>query len=55
MSYRTPENLAAIKLGKMARNRLDKYLAKLKFGDSHDQIETYDVSRVPYMRIYTSV
>jgi len=31
--------LAAIKFGEMARNHLDKYLANLKFGDSHDQIE----------------
>jgi len=37
------EILAAIKFGEMARNCLDKYLANLKFGDSHDQIESYDV------------
>ena len=37
------EILAAIKFGEMARNCLDQYLANLKFGDSHDQIESYDV------------
>ena len=39
------EILAAIKFGEIAGNRLDKYLANLKFGNSHDQdqIEIYDV------------
>ena len=40
MSYGIPGNLAAIKFSKMARNCLDNYLANLKFGDSHDQIES---------------
>ena len=37
------EILAAIKFGEMARNCLDKCLANLKFGNSHDQIESYDI------------
>jgi len=31
------------KFGEMARYRLDKYLANLKFGNSNDQIESYGV------------
>ena len=34
------EILAGITFGKMARNCLDKILVNLKFGDSHNQIET---------------
>ena len=37
------EILAAIKYGKMARNCLYKCLVNLKFGNSHDQIESYDI------------
>ena len=37
------EILAANKFGKMARNCLNKYLVILKFGDLHNQIESYDV------------
>ena len=54
-NYHIPGNLAAIKFGKMARNCSDKYLVNLKFGDSHNQIEGYDISRAPRMRIHTSV
>jgi len=35
-----------IKFGEMARNCLDKYLVNLKFGDSHSQIESYDVEHL---------
>jgi len=34
--------LAAIKFGEIAGNCLDKCFANLKFGDSHDHIESYD-------------
>ena len=37
------EILAAIKFREIARNCLDKYLVNLKLGNSHDQIESYDV------------
>ena len=39
--YHIPGVLAAIKFGEMARNRLEK--VNLKFGNSHEQIESYDV------------
>jgi len=48
------ETLASIKFGEMARNCLDKYLANLKFGDSHNQIESYDViMRTTYAYMYS--
>ena len=44
----------AIKLGEMARSRLDKCLANLKFGDSQNLTEIYDVfTCAPHMRIDT--
>jgi len=33
----------AIKFGEMARNCLNKYWANLKFGDSHNETESYDI------------
>ena len=46
------EILAAIKFGEMARNCLDKYLANLKFSDSHDQIESYDGNHAHHVGVY---
>ena len=47
-NYRILGNLAAIKFGEMARNCSDKYLANLKFGDLHNQIESYDITCAAY-------
>ena len=40
------EIIVDIKFGEKARNCLDKYLVNLKFGDSHSQIESYDVEHI---------
>ena len=52
--YREIKFLAPIQFGKMARNRLDEYLANLKFDRSHNQIESYDVSTTLCMHLQSS-
>ena len=53
-NYRILGNLAAIKFGEMARNCSDKYLANLKFGDLHNQIESYDITCAAYAHSHFS-